>query len=192
MLDRFQMKNCNSVSTPIEFGLKHLKDPEGRKAADTLYKQIVGSLMYLRPNTMHAVSLISRYMECPREMHLNVAKRIFRYLQGIAAYGLFYKKEEKSYLFGFADSDYTGDLDDRRSTLGYIFMLGSGAMSWSSKKQPIVSLSAIEVEFVAATSYACQAIWLRKILEELLFKQQGATSIYCDSSSVIKLSKNPV
>ena len=151
--------------------------------------------MYLtatRPDIMHAVSLISRFMECPKEIHLLAAKRIFRYLQGTASYGLFYKKGEKSDLFGFTDSDYAGDLDDRKSTSGYVFMLGSGAVSWSSKKQPIVTLSTTEAEFVAATACACQAIWLKKILEELHFKQEGAIAIYCDSSSAIKLSKNPV
>ena len=95
-------------------------------------------------------------------------------------------------MFGFTDSDYAGDLDDRKSTSGYVFMLGSGAVSWSSKKQPIVTLSTTEAEFVAATACACQAIWLRKILEELHFKQVGATTVYSDSSSAIKLSKNPV
>lgn len=151
--------------------------------------------MYLtatRPNIMHVVSLISRYMECPKEMHLSAAKRILRYLQGTVDYGLFYKKERKIELFGFTDSDYAGDQDDRRSISGYVFILGSGAVSWSSKKQPIVTLSTTEAEFVAAASSACQAIWLRKILEELQFKQQEATLIYCDSSSTIKLSRNPV
>ncbi|XP_057969347.1 uncharacterized mitochondrial protein AtMg00810-like [Malania oleifera] len=65
---------------------------------------------------------------------------------------------EKLELFGFTDSDYAGDQDDRRSTSGYVFMLGTGAVSWSSKKQPIVTLSTTETEFIAATTYACQAI----------------------------------
>ncbi|KAF2319996.1 hypothetical protein GH714_021828 [Hevea brasiliensis] len=98
----------------------------------------------------------------------------------------------KSELFGFSDSDFAGDPDDRKSTSGFVFMLGSGAVSWSSKKQQIVTLSTTEAEFVAATSCACQAIWLRRILEDLKFKQQGAITIYCDSNSAIKLSKNPV
>lgn len=131
-------------------------------------------------------------MHLQKEMHLQAAKRILRYLQGTTYYGLFYKKGEKSNLFGFTDSGYAGDIDDRRSTSGYVFMLGSGAVSWSLKKQPIVTLSTTEAELVAATSRAYQAIWLRKILEELQLKQQGATSIYCDNSSTIKLSKNPV
>lgn len=103
--------------------------------------------------------------------NLLAAKRILRYLQGTADYGLFYKKDEKLDLFVFTYSDYAGDQDDRRNTSEYDFMLGSGAVSWSSKKQSIVTLSTIEAEFVAATSCACQGIWLRKILEDPQFKQ---------------------
>ena len=135
-------------------GLKLVRDPEGRKIDNTLYKQIVGSLMYLtatRPDITHLVSLISRYMECPREMHLLAAKRIFRYLQGTVGFGLFYKKGEKTDLVGFTDSDYAGDQDDRKCTSGYVFMIGSRAVLWSSKKQPIVTLSTTEAEFIVAT-----------------------------------------
>lgn len=193
ILERFGMKGCNSASTPMETGLKLVH--EGRKVDSTLYKQIVGSLMYLtatRPDIMYAVSLISRFMDCPREAHLQATKRIFRYLQGTIEYGLFYKKGEKPVLYGFTDSDYAGDLVDRKSTSGYVFMMGSTAVSWCSKKQPIVTLSTTEAEYVSASTCACQAVWLRNILEELHFKQMGFTSIFCDNSFAIKLSKNPI
>lgn len=71
-------------------------------------------------------------------------------------------------------------------------MLGSGAVSWSSKKQQVVTLSTTEAEFIAAASCACQAIWLKRILEMLHQTQLEPTQIYCDNSSTIKLSKNPV
>ena len=145
----------------MEVGLKLVRDPEGRKIDNILYKQIVGSLMYLtatRPDIMHVVSIISRYVEFPTEMHLLAAKRIFRYLQGTSEYGLFYKKGEKSSLVGFTYSDYAGDLSDRKSTSGYVFMMSLVAISWCSKKQPIVTLSTTEAEFVAATVCTCQAI----------------------------------
>ena len=115
MLDKFQMVNCNSVTTPVEHGLKLIKDHEGRKVDSTLYKQIVGSLMYLtttRPDIMHAVSLISRYMENPTQLHLLAAKRIFRYLVGTINFGILYRKEGNFGLLGFTDSDYAGDPDD--------------------------------------------------------------------------------
>ncbi|GKU95895.1 hypothetical protein SLEP1_g9193 [Rubroshorea leprosula] len=189
------MRNCNFVTTPVDKGVKLVKDPEGKSMDSKLYKQIVGSLMYLiatRPDIMHGVSLISRYMKHPNELHLQTAKRILRYLCGTADFGLFYKKGDQTDLVGFTDSDYAGDLDDRKSTSGFVFMLRSSAISWSSKKQPIVTLSTTEAEYVAATSCAHQAIWLRRIMEELELNQHEATSIYCDNSSAIKLSRNPV
>ena len=79
-------------------------------------------------------------MENPREQHLLPGKRIFRYLKDTADFGLFYKKGEKSALIGFTNTNYVGDIDDQKSTSGYIFMLGSVAVSWSSKKQPKVTL----------------------------------------------------
>lgn len=194
------MSNCNRAATPTEVGLKLVRNLDEKKVDSHLYKQIVGSLMYItgtRPDIMHAVSLnskymemhavslISRYMENPKESHLLDTKRILRYLRGTTSFGIFYKKGEKSDLIGYTDSDYAGDIDDRKSTSGYVFMPGSGAISWSSKKQ----------EIVAATACACQAIWLRRILEGLNFVQErevDATAIYCDNSSAIKLSKDPV
>lgn len=136
----------------------------------TLFKQIVGNLMYLtstRPYIMHAVNLISRHMENPTEVHLLVAKTIFRYLKGITYFGILYKYGEKSSMLRYSDSDFAGDLDDRKSSSGAVFMLNSGAVSWSSKKQQIVTLSTTEAEFVAAASNSCQAIWLRRLLEIL-------------------------
>ena len=97
-------------------------------------------------------------MECPTKIHLLATQIIFWYLQGTKKFGLFYKNGEKSDLFGFIDSDYAGDLDDQKNKSGYVFMMGTRAVSWSSKKQPIVTLSSTEVEFVAATACACQDI----------------------------------
>ncbi|XP_019053103.1 PREDICTED: uncharacterized protein LOC109114618 [Nelumbo nucifera] len=173
ILDRFDMKNCNSTTTLVETGLKLVKNPAGKGVDSTLYKQMVGSLMYLtatRPNLMYVVSLISRYMEQPKDIHLLAAKRILRYLRGTTELGLLYKKGEQSCLIGFIDSDYARDLDDRKSTSGYVFMLGFAVVSWSSKKQSLVTLSTTEPEFVAAASCACQALWLRKILKEMHFE----------------------
>lgn len=95
-------------------------------------------------------------------------------------------------LVGYIDSDYVGNLEGRKSTLGYVFMLSSGVISWSSKKQPIVTLSTTEAEYVAATLCVCQAVWLRNILEELHFKQDRPTSIYWNNTSTINLSKELV
>lgn len=110
--NQVQNEECNSISTPTEVGLKLTKNGTGMKVDATLYKKIVGRLMSLtstRPDIIHAVNLISRYMENPREDHHLAAKRIFRYLRGTADFGILYENGGKSRLIGFSDSDYAGD-----------------------------------------------------------------------------------
>lgn len=131
-------------------------------------------------------------MSSPTHLHFAIAKRILRYLQGTMNFGVFYIRGGTSNLVGFTDSDYAGDSDDSKSTSGYVFMLSGGAIAWSSRKQPIGTLSSTEAEFVAAVGCACQAIWFMKVLEEINHKQVNGTMIKCDNTSAIKLSKNPV
>ncbi|MCH85372.1 hypothetical protein A2U01_0006218, partial [Trifolium medium] len=95
-------------------------------------------------------------------------------------------------LEGWSDSYYVGDVDDRKSTSGYVFMYENGAISWSSKKQAIVTLSTTEAEFIAASFCVCQGVWLRRIMEQLKHVQVNGTAIFCDNTSSIKLSKNPI
>lgn len=170
------------------------KDEHGVAVDESYFKQVVGCLMYLtatRPDLMYSVSLVSRFMSKPTELHLQAAKRILRYLKGTVDFGIMYKRESSD-LIAYTDSDYAGDLNDRKSTSGYVFLLSSGAVSWLSKKQPIVTLSTTEAEFVAAAGCASQAVWMRRITGKLGCVHDKATVIYCDNSSTIKLSKNSV
>ncbi|RVW66685.1 Retrovirus-related Pol polyprotein from transposon TNT 1-94 [Vitis vinifera] len=195
VLERFGMEKSNSVKNPIVPGDRLTKNEGGVKVDATKYKQLVGSLMYLtatRPDLMYVVCLISRFMASPTEMHLQAAKRVLRYLKGTVDLGVFYQKEGNGELMAYTDSDYAGDVDDRKSTSGYVFLLSEGAVAWSSKKQPVVTLSTTEAEFVAAASCACQGVWMRRVLEKLGHSQGKCTTVLCDNSSTIKLSKNPV
>ena len=93
--------------------------------------------MYLtatRPDIMQGVSLISRFMETPKDTHWSAGKRILRYIAGTRNYGIMYASIEKKDLIGFTDSDFTESLDDQKSTSGYVFHLGSGVIAWESKK----------------------------------------------------------
>ena len=194
-LMKYGMQNCNSVRNPIVPGNKLTKAGAGEEVDATEFKQLVGSLRYLtarRPDLIYSVNLVSRYMERPNEQHLLAAKRILRYVQGTPNYGILYKRGGEQKVVGFVDSDYAGDVDDRKSTSGFVFMMGGGAVSWASKKQPIVTLSTTEAEFVAAAYGACQAVWMRNVIEEIGFKQGEGTILFCDNSSTIKLSKNLV
>jgi len=92
----------------------------------------------------------------------------------------------------FEFSDYAGDQNDRRSISGYIFTFSGGAVTWSSKKQLVISLSATETEFISAAHCACQAVWMKRVLERLDCKQGTPIVIHCDNMSTIKLAKNSV
>eukprot|EP00253_Pinus_taeda_P010100 PITA_10100 len=195
VLERFHMQECKAAITPTVMGLKLRKEDNNKDFDPSLYKSIVGSLMYLtatRPDIMYAVSLISRFMERPKEAHWQAAKRILRYVKGTKKFGILYTISECSDLVGYTDSDWAGSVDDRKSTFGYVFHMSSGAISWASKKQPIVTLSIAEVEYVAATTTTCQAVWMRRMLRSLGQKQVKRTVIYCDNNSAIALSKNSV
>lgn len=195
LLNRFDMVSCNSVLVPMVPGTKVCRAENDELADETVYKQLIGSLIYItatRPDIMYAVSLLSRYMSKPSQAHMMAAKRVLRYLQGTADFGIKYKKGNDCKITGFTDSDYAGDLEERKSTSGYVFLLSEGAIAWSSKKQPIVALSTTEAEFVAACSAACQAVWLKKLVDELRLYTADSTELFCDNSSAIKLAHNPI
>ncbi|XP_050160330.1 secreted RxLR effector protein 161-like [Malus sylvestris] len=103
-------------------------------------------------------------MKRPTEMHLQAAKRVLRYVNGTISFEVFYKKRGNQELLGYTDSDYAGDQDDKKSTSRYVFLMSSSVVSWSSKKQPVVTLSTTEAEFISAESSACQPSNLLKNL----------------------------
>ncbi|KAH9681187.1 hypothetical protein KPL71_026873 [Citrus sinensis] len=183
------------IFTGMECGVKLSKHDEGEDIDPTFFKSLFGSLRYLtctRPDIIYVVGLVSRYIENPKTTHFKAAKRILRYVKGTTNFGLLYSFSNDYKLVGYSDSDWGGDVDDRKSTTGFVFFIGDTAFTWMSKKQPIVTLSTCEAEYVAATSSVCHAIWLRNLLKDLGLPQEEPTKICVDNKSAIALSKNPV
>ena len=129
----------------------------------------------------------------PRNQHTSIGavKHIFRYLKGTLNYGLQYTRDKQTNCIGYSDADWGGDLDDRKSTSGYLFQLSGAAVSWRSKKQTCVALSTAEAEYMALASAAQEAMWLRQITTDLKNKPTGATVIFEDNQSAICIAKNP-
>ncbi|KAE8673149.1 hypothetical protein F3Y22_tig00111810pilonHSYRG00151 [Hibiscus syriacus] len=103
-----------------------------------------------------------------------------------------YAVGEDCKLVGYCDADYAGDHDTRRSTTGYVFKLGSGTISWCSKRQPTVSLSTTEAEYRAAAMAAQESTWLIQLMNNLHQPVDYAILLYCDNQSAIRLAENPV
>jgi hypothetical protein len=101
---------------------------------------------------------------------------------GTLNFGLWYTKSDSNQLSGYTDSDFAGSLDEKKSTFGHVFQLGMNLISWASKKQPIVSISSTEAEYVTATSASCQAVWLRRILKYMSHTEKDPTPILCDNT----------
>ncbi|KAM1753554.1 hypothetical protein ACFX12_006125 [Malus domestica] len=195
LLKRFGMLECKLISTPIEPNAK-ICAHEGKYLEDaTMYRQLVGSLIYLtltRPDISYAVGVMSRYMQNPKKPYLEAGRRILRYVKSTIDYGLLYKKGEDCKLVGYCDTDYVGDHDTRRSTTGYLFKLGSGTISWCSKRQPTMSLSTTEAEYKAAAMAAQENAWLVQLISDLHQPVDYSVPLYCDNQSAIRLAENPV
>ncbi|XP_076951988.1 secreted RxLR effector protein 161-like [Bidens hawaiensis] len=131
-------------------------------------------------------------MESPRTSHSQAVKHVMRYVKGTIDFGIRYKKNGDAKLVGYSDSSHATDRMDGKSTTGIVFCYGGGPIAWCSQKQNTVALSSCEVEFIAATATACQAIWLKGLLEEITEKSVEAITLRVDNKSVILLMKNPV
>ena len=127
----------------------------------TIYRHLVGSLMYLvntRLNICYAVNQLSQAMVKPTKLFWKVRKHVLRYLRGTSEYGLWYKQMDGVKLHSFMDADWAGSPSDRKSTSGGIFSIGSTTVSWYSRKQRSVSQSSAEAQYMAASQATCEAI----------------------------------
>ncbi|XP_076922596.1 secreted RxLR effector protein 161-like [Bidens hawaiensis] len=130
-------------------------------------------------------------MQAPKVSHANVIKQILRYVKATTGYGIKYCRD-KGVLNGYSDSSHNIDEDDGRSTTGHVFYLGLSPITWCSQKQGTVVLSSCEAEYMAASAAACQAVWLRDLVSEVIGKELHKVVLRVDNTSAIALMKNPV
>ncbi|XP_058753244.1 secreted RxLR effector protein 161-like [Vicia villosa] len=129
------MDDANPVGTLMECGSKLSKHENAEIVDPTLYKSLVVNLRYLtctRPDILYFVGVISRYMEAPTITYFKVAKRILRYIKGTINFGLHYYSSNNYEIVGYSDSDWSGDLDDRKSTIDFVLFMGDTTFTWMS------------------------------------------------------------
>ncbi len=200
VLKRFGMEDCKPIATPLDVNSKLVKltDEEYAQEAQSMseapYKQAVGSLMYAmiatRPDLAYPISVVSQHMARPGSKHWMAVKRIMRYLKKTIDVKLCLGGFD-IVLSGYCDADYAGDMDDRKSTTGYMFKVGLGAVSWNSKRQQTTATSTVEAEYMATSHGTKEAIWLRQLMADVGCAQGEATTIMCDNQGSISLAKNP-
>lgn len=193
LLVKYGMEDCKIRSTPLPPGVQLTK--EGKLLEDSCYSELVGSLLYLstctRPDLSQAVGALSRFMAKPTEEHWTYAKGVLRYLAGTRGMGIVYGTDKEFKVHGYCDADFAGDIDKRRSTTGYVFVLHGGAISWSSRLQPTVAASTTEAEYMAAASAVKEALALRKLLWSFGVSVDNM-EIWSDNQASISLMKNPI
>jgi hypothetical protein len=154
LLRKAGMFNCMAVNTPLSTSERlspHVGELLGPNDT-TNYRSLVRGLQYLtltRPALSFSVNKVCQYLHAPTMLHLTAAKRILRYVKGTINLGLQITRSSSRLVSGFADADWDGCIDDRRSTGGFAIFLGSTLVSWSARKQPIVSRSSTEAEYKA-------------------------------------------
>ncbi len=199
LLTKFNINGDKPIYSPSVQGVRLEKNTEQAELNDiNLYQQQIGSLMYLmtatRPDIAFSVSNCARFMSNPNKEHFNALNRIWQYVKTTKNKGLLYESSDDITLTlkGYVDSDWGGDFTTRKSTTGYLFLLGNAPISWSSKLQKSVAISSCEAEYMALKEAAKELIWLKALFQQLkLLNSIIADTLYCDNKSAIDLSKNP-
>jgi hypothetical protein len=188
------MENASPCPTPMITG-RHFT-VEGEKLKDpTVFRQAIGGLQYLthtRPDIAFPVNKLSQYMSSPTTDHWQGIKRILRYLQGTINYCLHIKPSTDLDITGFSDADWATSIDDRKSMAGQCVFLGETLISWSSRKQKVVSRSSTESEYKALADLAAEIAWIRSLLSELKLPLPRKPILWCDNLSAKALASNPV
>jgi hypothetical protein len=138
----------------------------------------VGSICYLthtRSDLAFSIGYVSQFMQRPTTDHQQAVKRIIRYVAGTLDHGLYYSRcPGEAHLVRYSDNDHAGDIDTNKSTSGILFFFGKCLISWQSVKQQVVALSSCDVKYIATSTASTQALWLIRLLGDLLGRDTGA------------------
>jgi hypothetical protein len=208
VLKKFRMIDAHPVSTPLDPSTKlgindcPTTDEEKLHMKQFPYREVVGSLQYLsystRPDINYAVNLLSRYTINPGMKHWLATQHLMKYLKGTTEYGLEFSNKGMNTnnnleITTYSDADWGGDLDERKSTTGYIVLVNGNVVSWASKKQATVALSSAEAEYMAVTGAGTETQWIIDFLTELeLYKHTKPVTLFTDSQSALAIANNDV
>lgn len=196
VLRRFNMLEANTKEIPADVGIGLYSAEKNNDDNNILYRQMIGSLMFLaivtRPDIAFIVNYLSRFMLNYDETHWHEVKKVFRYLKRTKHLGILYERtSDNECIYGFSDADYAGDLDIRQSTTGYLFKLAGGAVILGSSRQKTLSLSTTEAEYIAVCEAVKETMWLKQLLNDSKNQCINSIIINVDNQSALKLIRNP-
>ena len=192
LLDRVNLIGIRPYRAPCVSGPKVSKFDGDPLLDPSEYRHTVGALQYItltRPDIAYSVNQLCQHMQAPTTAHWTAAKRVLRYLKTTLDFGLLYKPGSFA-INAYCDSDWAGDPDDRHSTCGYGEFVGPNLISWSAKKQPMVSKSSTEAEYRCLALVTAEVYWLRMLLCELEISLDFPPVIWCDNISALALASN--
>ena len=194
-LKKFGLDDAKPRSTPCEVSEYESVD---EAEIDDEYGCMVGSIIYAmtctRPDLSWVVTKLSQYMCNPQPVHKSMLKHVFRYLLGSLDRNLTFTKSTELRISGYSDADWGTSKEDRKSISGYYFTLNKDgpAISWKTKKQTTIALSSCESEYIALTFAAKEALYLKQLIEELIFDTSLIVQLNVDNQGAISLARNPV
>ncbi|CAM9438252.1 unnamed protein product [Chrysoparadoxa australica] len=193
MLQEFGVRKTHKASTPGLVGHRLDADCGGEQADEKQYRSGVGKLMYAvkttRPDLANATRELAKCLKEPKGEHMLALERAMQYVSGTTDLGLTYSRKGELQLEAFVDADYAGDVNNRRSTTGFLIMFGGAAVSWKSKLQPTVSLSSSEAEYRALSECGAEVAHLHQVGLDIGLRMEQ-TPIYEDNTGAISLAEN--
>lgn len=186
ILHRFNMHKAKPDRTPLPEGINLEKE---EVKSNVPYKEVVGVLLYLsntvRPDIAFAANKLARYMEAHGDTHWAAAKHVLRYMNGTVDMGIVYSSGGGTTVTAFADADFAGERDDRKSTSGYKFCMAGGVFSWRAKKQTLLAQRTEEAEYVSLASEVREKMWLRPLSKEMGTYSAEDVIVWCDNQAAV-------
>ncbi|KAL4082844.1 hypothetical protein QTP88_029500 [Uroleucon formosanum] len=188
VLQHFNMSDCKPRSIPIETKLDLFINTLTTTCSQP-YRQLIGCLMYAMLATQPGLSYCLNYFS--NFSSLDASKNVLRYIKGTLNHSIIYKKQTITpILEGYVDA-YWANHKDRKSVTAYIFKIYESIVSWSTNRQPTITLLTTEAEYMAVSYATCEAIWSRNILKDFGVELSKPITLYEDNQSCIQLLQNP-
>jgi hypothetical protein len=202
VLKKYNMHKCSGSPAPLVKGDKFgtFQCPMNQIETDQMksvpYASAVGSILYAKvcthPDLAFITGMLGRFQSNPGLDHWGAVKKVLRYMQGMKDYMLTNRRSDNLEVVSYSDADYAGCEDSRKSTLGYVFTLAGGAISWKSSKQTITATSTMHAEYIACYEATGQAVWLKNFIPGLKVVDNISRPLllYCDNEPVVFYSHN--